>query len=209
MTKGFYPRELKEANIILLFKSGNTTCVNNYRQISILSVFSKVYEKIMFNILSEYLKMQNVLCSNQFGCREKHSSYMALITLVYQLSEALEKGVYSDAHCGHGFENHNTPGERIMEFTFANGLCVTNTSFKKGDRHLITYSSDGDSTRIYYILYRKSFNSAVNNVKLIPNEQWIKYHYMIMWLHASYPLWKETQVLTLHPNLDVQRYSYC
>ena len=46
----------------------------------------------MFNRLSEYLKMQNILCSNQFGFREKRSSYMALITLVDRLSEALEKG---------------------------------------------------------------------------------------------------------------------
>ena len=37
--------------------------------------------------------MQNILCtSNQFGFREKHSSYMTLITLVDRLSEALEKG---------------------------------------------------------------------------------------------------------------------
>ena len=92
MTKGVFPRELKMANIIPLFKSGNTMCVNNYRPISILPVFSKVYEKIMFNRLSEYLKMQNILCSNQFGFREKHSSYMALVTLVDRLSEALEKG---------------------------------------------------------------------------------------------------------------------
>ena len=46
----------------------------------------------MFNRLSEYLKMQNILCNSNCGFREKHSSYMALITLVDRLSEALEKG---------------------------------------------------------------------------------------------------------------------
>ena len=36
--------------------------------------------------------MYNIVCSNQFGFREKHSSFMALITIVDRLSEALEKG---------------------------------------------------------------------------------------------------------------------
>ena len=92
MTTGVFPRELKVADIIPLFKSGTTLCVNNYRPISILPVFSTVYEKIMFYGLSEYLKMQNIVCSNQFGFREKHSSYMALITVVDRLSEALGNG---------------------------------------------------------------------------------------------------------------------
>ena len=92
MTKGVFPRELKVANVIPLFKAGNNMSVNNYRPVSILPVFSKIFEKLMFNRLSEYLKWKNVLCVNQFGFREKHSSYMALITLVDHLSEALERG---------------------------------------------------------------------------------------------------------------------
>ena len=45
----------------------------------------------MYNTLSEDLKMKNILCSNQFRFRAKHSSYMALITLVDRLSKALKK----------------------------------------------------------------------------------------------------------------------
>ena len=92
MTKGVFPQELKEANVIPLFKAGNIMSVNNYRPVSMLPVFSKIFEKLMFNRLSEYLKWKNVLCVNQFGFREKHSSYMVLITLVDHLSEPLEKG---------------------------------------------------------------------------------------------------------------------
>ena len=90
--QGVVPRELKVANVIPLFKAGNIMSVNNYRPVSILPVFSKIFEKLMFNRLSEYLKWKNVLCVNQFDFREKHSSYMALITLVDHLSEALGKG---------------------------------------------------------------------------------------------------------------------
>ena len=92
MTKGVFPRELKVANIIPLFEAGNIMSVNNYRPVSILPIFSKIFEKLMFNRLSEHLKWKNVLYVNQFGSRENNSSCMALITLVDHLSEALEKG---------------------------------------------------------------------------------------------------------------------
>ena len=42
------------------------------------------------------------------------------------------------------------------------------------DKHLITYSFGGVSAQLDYILYRKSFSSAVCKVKVIPNEECIK-----------------------------------
>ena len=62
MTKCVFPRELKVANAIPLFKAGNIMSVNNYRPVSILPVFSKIFEKHMFNRLSEYLKWKNMSC---------------------------------------------------------------------------------------------------------------------------------------------------
>ena len=63
--------------------------VNNYWPISILPVFSKVYEQNMFNRLSENLKMQNILRSNQFGFREKHPSYTIWIDwhMIFELEQ--------------------------------------------------------------------------------------------------------------------------
>ena len=89
MTKGVFPRELKVANVIPLFKTGDIMSLNNYRPVSILLRY------LRSSCLIDYQNIwngKNVLCVNQFGFREKHSSYMALITLVDHLSEALEKG---------------------------------------------------------------------------------------------------------------------
>ena len=89
-------------------------------------------------------------------------------------------GVYSDAHGGHGFGTRNTEGERILEFAIANRLHVGNTWFKKRDTHLITYNSGGHLTQIDHILYRKSFGSAVSNGKVIPKQECVKQHYMVV-----------------------------
>ena len=49
--------------------------VNNYRPVSVLPVFSKIYEKIVYKRLYDYIVLHNILYDNQFGFREKHSSY--------------------------------------------------------------------------------------------------------------------------------------
>lgn len=43
--KGVFPDELKKANVVPIFKSGNINYLNNYRPISVFAAFSKVFEK--------------------------------------------------------------------------------------------------------------------------------------------------------------------
>ena len=59
-------------------------------------------------------------------------------------------------------------------------VSASETPGSKRETRLITYSSGGDSTQIDYILYHKSFSSAVRNVKVIPNEECVKQHYMVV-----------------------------
>ena len=51
LQKGIFPDKLKIAKVIPVFKSGEESCLNNYRPISILPTFSKVLERIMYNRL--------------------------------------------------------------------------------------------------------------------------------------------------------------
>ena len=46
INKGIFPDELKIAKVIEIFKSGKKDSIENYRPISILSVFTKVFEKL-------------------------------------------------------------------------------------------------------------------------------------------------------------------
>ena len=70
LTKDIFPQELKRANVIPLYKSGNEMSVNNYRPVSVLPVFSKIYEKIVYKRLYDYIVLHNILYDNQFGFRE-------------------------------------------------------------------------------------------------------------------------------------------
>ena len=46
----------------------------------------------MYNRLYNYLKKYNILSESQFGFREGHSTYMALLVLLENIVNTLEKG---------------------------------------------------------------------------------------------------------------------
>ena len=71
--------------------------INNYRPVSILPVFSKVFEKLMYCRLISFINKYKILYKYQFGFRAKHSTNMALILLIDKISNALNNG---DVACG-------------------------------------------------------------------------------------------------------------
>ena len=87
-----FPSELKIARIVPIFKSGDPSLLNNYRPISVLSFFSKKIEKIVYNIVFDFLYENKVLYDYQFRFRSKHSTQHALITLVERITTSLDVG---------------------------------------------------------------------------------------------------------------------
>ena len=67
LEEAIFPEKLKIAKVIPAFKKGDKENVENYRPISILPVFSKVLERIMYNRLYEYFVNNNLLHENPIG----------------------------------------------------------------------------------------------------------------------------------------------
>ena len=88
---GVFPTELKIAIVSPLYK-GDPMFFNNYRPISLLSVFSKILERLMYNRLLKCNDKNNLLNEFQFGFRNNHSTFMALIVIVENLITALDDG---------------------------------------------------------------------------------------------------------------------
>ena len=87
-SQGEFPDCLKIATVIPLLKSGSQTDVDNYRSISLLPIWSKVLEKIMYNRLIKFLDKNDILCEKQFGFTSKLSTVDALI----EISENIRSG---------------------------------------------------------------------------------------------------------------------
>ena len=79
LTTGVVPDKLKVAKITPVFKKGDPQLPSNYRPISLLTVFSKLLEKIMHKRLYSYLNSNNKLCQYQFGFRKYYSTIFGLI----------------------------------------------------------------------------------------------------------------------------------
>ena len=60
------------ARVIPVFKKGSQTNLSNYRPISLLSVFHKLLEKLMFNRLADFLEKSYLIYNKQFGFRSRH-----------------------------------------------------------------------------------------------------------------------------------------
>ena len=90
--EGIFPDELKIAKVVPIFKAADKHCIENYRPISVLSVFSKILEKVVYNHLIEFITKSKVLNKHQFGFRKQHSTNHAVISLVEKLYSALDEG---------------------------------------------------------------------------------------------------------------------
>ena len=66
LNSGQFPNQLKIAKIIPIYKSSDKKEVSNYRPISVLPFFSKIFEKVMYNRLAHYLDTYTILTQNQF-----------------------------------------------------------------------------------------------------------------------------------------------
>ena len=58
---GVFPNDCKKANVIPVYKKGNKQLVSNYRPVSFLQICSKVFEKLMFDCIYDFLYQNWVL----------------------------------------------------------------------------------------------------------------------------------------------------
>ena len=101
LKKGIFTDKLKIAKVILSYKADDPSPFTNYRPISLLSNFSKVFEKVLDNRMIKFAEQYNILYRCQFGFRKNYSTSHALIHLINRISLAIDQrettvGVFLD-----------------------------------------------------------------------------------------------------------------
>ena len=91
LAKGIVPDVWKLAKITPIFKTGARNEKNNYRPISVLSVFAKLFEKIVHDQLSDFLLSNRKLTMSQFAYRKLHSTITSLISVSDYWYENIDK----------------------------------------------------------------------------------------------------------------------
>ena len=97
LRSSLFPTSEKLAKISPVPKSNDRSLLDNFRPISILSVFSKVLETIVYHQISNYLEENNLLSPYQFGFRRGRSTTHAVTYLTDNIRENIDKGLCTGA----------------------------------------------------------------------------------------------------------------
>ena len=92
---GTFPTKLKIPKVIPIFKAGDATSLNNYSPKSLLSIFHKIFEKLIYERLRSYLISKEII--SQYGFREKHLTEHAILDIISKIQANMDKMLYS---CG-------------------------------------------------------------------------------------------------------------
>jgi hypothetical protein len=92
---GDVPKELKTARVVPLFKKNDKTEAGNYRPVSILSIISKIMERVVFDQFEAFLKEKSLIYKFQSGFRSSFSTDTCLIHLTDHIRKECDKGNYT------------------------------------------------------------------------------------------------------------------
>ena len=93
---GIFPENGKIARVIPVYKGkGSKHSFENYRPISLLPVFSKIIERLIYNKIFEFLVRYEILFESQFGFRAGHNTMHATLDFIKTIEDSIEAGNFA------------------------------------------------------------------------------------------------------------------
>ncbi len=90
LRQGVFPEIWKCANVLPIHKKNEKTLKSNYRPISLLPIFGKIFEKLVYDSLYLHLYSCNLLNPNQSGFRSGDSTVNQLISITHTIFAAFD-----------------------------------------------------------------------------------------------------------------------
>ena len=94
LVEGVFPCNLKVSRTVPIYKGGDSRDMANYRPISCLPILSKIYKKIVFNQLYNYLTVNKILSPSQFGFQPGKGTIHPLISMLNYIANAFNNNKF-------------------------------------------------------------------------------------------------------------------
>ena len=110
--QGIFPDELKVGRITPIYKKDDECSPENYRPVSTLPIFGKIFEKIIYSRIDNFLTTKDIIFDKQFGFRKSHSTSHALNFSISHIEKELDDknhvlGVFIDLSKAFDTINHS------------------------------------------------------------------------------------------------------
>ena len=153
LSTGKVPNDMKKAKVVPIYKKDNPEEFGNYRPVSVLPTFSKILERIVHNRCYSFLVKHNILYQKQYGFRNKHTTSMAVLDFVKNISDAIDNdkvtlGIFMDLSKAFDTIDHNILLNKLYHYGF------------RGISH--AWFSDYLSNRKQYVQYKNVVSSNEN-----------------------------------------------
>ena len=93
---GIFPKILKTAKVLPIFRKGNAKNISNYCPISLLPSISKSYERAIYDRTILFFDRNNILAPNQFGFRKSYSTNHAILNLITKCYDNIQNKLFSN-----------------------------------------------------------------------------------------------------------------
>ena len=151
--QGIYPERLKFSLIKPIYKSGDKSSPLNYRPISLLSTFSKIFEKVIYKRLFDHLNNNAILNEHQYGFLSEMSTENASHMLLNEIPTALNSkqlvgGIFCDLHKAFGCINHAVLLEKLKFYRVSGKFYNLVKSYLDGryQKAILNHTNGNEST---------------------------------------------------------------
>ncbi|KYB24594.1 hypothetical protein TcasGA2_TC030943 [Tribolium castaneum] len=139
-----FPSVWKVTHICPVLKKGDPNKIENYRPISILCNFSKIFESILYSYI--YKSVKNLISPHQHGFMENRSTITNLATLTQFISEALNRRsqvdvIYTDFQKAFDQIDHYILLSKLNTFGFSDSLVSLTKSYLFHRRQRVRYNN--------------------------------------------------------------------
>ena len=151
VSTGTFPSLLKTAKITPIHKSGPDDDPKNYRPISQLTIFSKIFETLMKTYLIDYLENKNILNPSQYGFRRNRSTFQALNVFSNDVFSAIDKkhsvlSIFIDFAKAFDTVNHNILINKMHHYGIRGSILSWFKDYLKDRLQYTVFSGEKSST---------------------------------------------------------------
>ena len=147
-----FPDLLKVAKVTPIHKKDSKLNHENYRPISLLSVLSKIFEKIIYKRMYSFLTKNKLIYERQYGFRSNYSTNYALANLTERIKSSLDTkdyvcGIFVDLEKAFDTVNHQILCEKLNHYGFRGGTNMLIKSYLENRKQFVSINGFESETK--------------------------------------------------------------